>query len=79
MERTIRTREDARRYVDGLLVRGNAPDLPSVRRWRLAAKATLLTLLAFSGLQYYFLNVFLEIMSLPGMTVFTGPITIGVG
>jgi hypothetical protein len=79
MKRTIRTREDARRYVDGLLIRANALELPSVRRWRLAAKATMLTLLAFSGLQYYFLNIFLEIISLPGITVFTGPITIGVG
>jgi hypothetical protein len=35
--------------------------------------------LLYSALQYYFLTVFIEIISLPGVTVFAGPITIGVG
>jgi hypothetical protein len=37
------------------------------------------TVLLYAALQYYFVTVFMEIMSLPGITVFTGPITIGVG
>ena len=53
--------------------------MPSVQRWRLAARATMGTVLLYAGLQYYFITVFIEIMSLPGITVFTGPITIGVG
>jgi hypothetical protein len=35
--------------------------------------------LVYSALQYYFITVFMEIGSLPGVTVFTGPITVGVG
>lgn len=65
----IRTPEDARRYVQALsFISGR--NLPSVASWRLAARATLLVLLAFSGLQFYFMNVFIEILSLPSMTVF---------
>jgi hypothetical protein len=45
-------------------------DLPSVARWRRAAQVTLFVLLAFSGLQLYFMNIFVEILSLPGLTVF---------
>jgi hypothetical protein len=37
------------------------------------------TVLLCAALQYYFITVFMEIMSLPGITVFTGPIAIGVG
>jgi hypothetical protein len=59
--------------------KGNGHDLPSVRRWRLAARATMGTLLLYSALQYYFITVFMEIDALPGITVFAGPITIGAG
>jgi hypothetical protein len=54
-------------------------DSPSVRRWKLAARATMGTALVYSALQYYFITVFMEIDSLPGITVFTGPIIVGVG
>jgi hypothetical protein len=37
------------------------------------------TALVYSALQYYFITVFMEIDSLPGVTVFTGPIMVGVG
>jgi hypothetical protein len=66
-------------HLNGLHIRGNGRDLPSVRRWRLAARATLGTMLLYSALQYYFITVFMEIDSLPGITVFSGPITIGAG
>jgi hypothetical protein len=75
----IRTRADIRDYINGLYIRGNGRDLPSVRRWKLAARATMGTLLLYSALQYYFLTVFIEIDSLPGITVFAGPIMIGAG
>ena len=78
-QRIIRTREDVRHYINGLYIRGSGRDLPSVRRWRLAARATMGTVLLCAALQYYFITVFMEIMSLPGITVFTGPIAIGVG
>ena len=44
-------------------------DEPRVRYWRAAARATLLLLLAFSGLQYYFLEVHLTILALPRVTL----------
>jgi hypothetical protein len=75
----IRTREDVRDYINGLYIRGNGRDLPSVRRWKLAARATMGTVLLYSALQYYFITVLIEINSLPGITVFAGPITIGAG
>jgi hypothetical protein len=37
------------------------------------------TVLLYSALQYYFITVLIEIDSLPGITVFAGPITIGAG
>lgn len=40
-----------------------------MRYWRAAARATLALLLAFSGLQYYFFDVYLTIMALPRVTL----------
>lgn len=69
MLRMIRTREDARRYVHALAHKSGR-DLPSVARWRRAGQVTLFVLLGYSALQFYFLNVFVEILSLPSLTVF---------
>jgi len=41
-----------------------------VVRWHIAGRATLFALLAFSTLQYYFFDVALTIMALPGVRVF---------
>jgi hypothetical protein len=41
-----------------------------VRRWLKVKKLTLLVLLAFSVMQYYVLDVMLEIVSLPSTTFF---------
>jgi hypothetical protein len=65
----IRTPEDARRYIDSLLSQSGR-DLPSVARWRRASKVTLVVLLGFSVLQFYFMNVFIEILSMSSVTVF---------
>ena len=65
----IRTPDDARRYIEALSSKSGR-DLPSVARWRRASQVTLLVLLAFSSLQFYFMNVFIEILSMPSLTVF---------
>jgi CRP-like cAMP-binding protein len=49
-----------------------APDLPSVKRWLVAKRWVLGGLLTLSVAQFYFLDVFLQILSLGGLTVFTG-------
>ena len=67
--RSLRTREDIQAYVREVAAR-NAADQPSVRRWLKAKKATLLVLLALSVMQYYVLDVMLEIVSLPSTTFF---------
>jgi CRP-like cAMP-binding protein len=47
-----------------------APDLPSVKRWLVAKRWVLGGLLTLSVVQFYFLDVFLQILSLGGVTVF---------
>lgn len=67
--RTLRTREEIQAYVREVAAR-TAADQPSVRRWLKVKKLTLLVLLAFSVMQYYVLDVMLEIVSLPSTTFF---------
>lgn len=68
---TFRSREDVRRYIAERGAR-SVDDDPSVRFWRLAGRATLVTLMVYAALQYYFLHVFVEIYSLPSLTTFAG-------
>jgi hypothetical protein len=67
--RTLKTREDIQAYVREVSAR-KALDEPSVRRWRKAKQVTLLALLAFGVIQYYMLDVLLEIASLRSTTFF---------
>ena len=67
--RSLRTREDIQAYVREVAAR-KAADQPSVRRWLKVKKLALLVLLAFSVMQYYVLDVMLEIVSLPSTTFF---------
>ena len=67
--RTLRTRADIQAYVREAALR-NPADQPSVRRWLRAKKATLVVLLAFGVIQYYVLDVMLEIASIPSNTYF---------
>ena len=67
--RTLRTRADIQAYVQEAAAR-KASDQPSVRRWLRAKKATLLALLSFGVIQYYVLDVMLEITSMRGNTYF---------
>ena len=48
-------------------------------KWRRAGQVTLFVLLAFSGLQFYLMNVFIEILSLPSLTVFVPLLKGGIG
>ena len=66
----IRTRGDARDDINGLYVGGNGRDFPRVRRWRLAARATMGTVLLYSALQYHFITMESDSL-LPGITVFS--------
>jgi hypothetical protein len=67
--RTLKTREDIQAYVREVSAR-KASDDPSVRRWLRAKKITLLALLAFGVMQYYILDVLLEIVSMRTTTYF---------
>jgi hypothetical protein len=67
--RTLKTREDIEAYVREISARKAADD-PAVRRWLKAKKITLMALFAFGVMQYYILDVLLEIVSLPTTTFF---------
>lgn len=67
--RTLRTREDIQAYVREVSARKPA-DAPSVRRWLQLKKIALIALLAFGVIQYYILDVMLEIVSMPSTTFF---------
>ena len=49
-----------------------APDLPAVKRWLLAKRWLLVGLLILAAAQFYFMDVFLQILSTPGLTLFPG-------
>jgi hypothetical protein len=67
--RTLRTRADIQAYVREVAARKAADD-PAVRRWLTAKKITLIVLLGFGVMQYYILDVLLEIVSMPTTTFF---------
>jgi CRP/FNR family cyclic AMP-dependent transcriptional regulator len=63
--------ERVRQYVKSL-DRTQAPDLPEVKRWLVAKRWLLAGLLVLAGAQFYFMDVFLQILSMPGITLFPG-------
>lgn len=67
--RTLKTREDIAAYVREAAAR-RAGEQPSVQRWLKAKKVTLIALFTFSVVQYYILDVMLEIASMRGTTFF---------
>ena len=67
--RTLRTREEIQAYVREAAER-RATDRPAVRRWLQVKRITLTALLAFGVIQYYILDVLLEIVSMPTTTFF---------
>jgi CRP-like cAMP-binding protein len=64
----VRTRSQLQLYIEQLKST-KAQDLPSVKRWEVAKRWILVTLLVFALGQYYFLNVLLEVMSLSSVTL----------
>ena len=65
-----RARGDFQRYMRALSPT-SAFDHPNIEAWQAAGRATLLVALGVLALQYYFLHVYVEILSLPAVTVFT--------
>jgi len=57
-----------RQYIDEIDGRRPEEDR-GVRFWRATRRSTLLLLIALFGLQYYFFDVYLTIMTLPGLGV----------
>jgi CRP-like cAMP-binding protein len=49
-----------------------APDLPAVKRWLTAKRWVLVGLLVLAVAQFYFMDVYLQIASMPSLTVFPG-------
>ena len=47
-----------------------APDLPAVKRWLVAKRWALIGLLVLAGAQFYLMDVYLQIASMPSLTVF---------
>jgi len=68
----VRTRNELQLYIEQLKAT-RAVDLPGVRRWLAAKRWVLVFLLVFAVLQYYFLDVLLQTMSLSRVTLFPGP------
>ena len=64
-------RDKLREYIDELGRRSGA-DSPSVKRWSKAKHWILAILVICAVLQYYFFDVFTEMMSLGGVNTFTG-------
>ena len=67
--RRIRTREDIKAYLDEVAAR-KAADEASVRRWQQAKTITLIGLATFAFIQYYMMDVMVQILSLRETTVF---------
>jgi CRP-like cAMP-binding protein len=63
----VRTRSELQLYIEQLKS-AKPEDLPSVRRWLVAKRWVLVTLLVFAVGQYYFLDILLEMMSIGGIT-----------
>ncbi len=67
----VHTRNELQLYIEQLKAT-RAEDLPGVRRWRAAKRWMLVILLVSAILQYYFLDVLLQTMSLSRVTLFPG-------
>jgi CRP-like cAMP-binding protein len=67
----VRSRDELQVYIEQLKsTRGQ--DLPSVKRWEVAKRWILITLLVFAIMQFYFLDVLLSTMSLRSISLMTG-------
>ena len=67
--RSIRTRDDIKAYVEEMAAR-KAEDQPSVRWWQRAKTIMLVGMMAFAFVQYYMMDVAVQMMSLRENTFF---------
>jgi hypothetical protein len=72
--RKLRTREDVRRLLEEMSARTPAEN-PATRLWGTAKQGICLLLLVGAFLQYYFLDILVEINSLPEIRV-SVPVTL---
>jgi len=63
----VRTRGELQIYIEQLKA-SKAEDLPGVKRWFVVKRWVLVGLLVLAVVQYYFLDVLLEMMSIGGIT-----------
>lgn len=66
--KSLRTREDVDRFVNELSLR-KPEESPAARYWQLAKQATWLLLLLATFLEYYFVDIMLQIDSIPEIRV----------
>jgi CRP-like cAMP-binding protein len=52
------------------LEEAKVPDLPAVKRWVIAKRWVLVVLIVLAGVQLYFMDVYVQIMSMPTVTAF---------
>jgi hypothetical protein len=71
---TFRSREDVQKYVGQVTTKKQAIQARSTRVWRQVKHTTLLLFLVLSFVQYYFVDILHEVMSLSTLTVFV-PVT----
>ena len=62
----VRSRGELKQYIEQLRTT-KGQDLPSVKRWQLAKRWVLAILLVFAILQYYFMDVFITMLSMSGV------------
>jgi CRP-like cAMP-binding protein len=67
----VRSRDELQVYIEQLKTK-KGQDLPSVKRWEVAKRWILITLLVFAIMQFYFLDVLLSTMSLRSISLMTG-------
>lgn len=64
----LRTREDVRRFLDEIAAR-KPDESPAERFWRTAKEGTWLLLLVAAFLQYYFMDILIQVNSMPEIRV----------
>jgi CRP/FNR family cyclic AMP-dependent transcriptional regulator len=63
----VRSRGELQQYIEQLkTIKGR--ELPSVKRWVVAKRWVMMLLLVFAILQYYFMDVFIEMISISGIS-----------
>ena len=73
--RELRTRDDIRRFLEE--ISGKRPESsPATRLWHTAKQGMWLLLLVAAYLQYYFLDILVQIESIPNIRVSVPPVSV---